>query len=70
MENYHFQINQHGVRTPWPLVIHRTRRFKSKARAIDLAIRAADFYKAEVRLSTGKHPTDSRGEFFRSPFVK
>lgn len=70
METYHFQISITGQRTPWPQVIHRTRKFKSRARAVELAIRAAARYNAEVRLTTGKHPLASSGAYFRSPRIK
>ena len=70
METYHFQINVLGSRTPWGFIIHRTRKFKSAAKARYLAVRAAALYKAEVRLNTGKHPRESSGEYFRSPLIK
>jgi hypothetical protein len=69
METYHFQINVIGNRTPWAFIIHRTRKFKSRTRAVQLAIRAAGLYKAEVRLTTGRHPLESNGAYFRSPFM-
>jgi hypothetical protein len=70
MTTYHFQINPYGCRTPWPMVPHRTRKFKAHEKAKMLAILAATFYKAEVRLTTGKHPSVENGEYFRSPVVR
>jgi hypothetical protein len=52
------------------MVPHRTRKFKAHEKAKMLAIRAATFYKAEVRLTTGKHPSVENGEYFRSPVVR
>lgn len=70
MNTYHFQISPHGSRTPWALVIHRTRKLKARDKAVNLAIRAAKFYNAEVRLTTGKHPSCESGLYFRSPFAR
>ncbi len=70
MNTYHFQINREGYRTPWPLVVHRTRRFRNRQHAELLAIRAAKIYKAEVRLTTGKHPLQDSGSYFRSPIIR
>jgi hypothetical protein len=69
MNTYHFQINPNGSRTPWALVVHRTRKFKARQKAEVLAIRAANFYNAEVRLTSGKHPSLEKGTYFRSPFI-
>jgi hypothetical protein len=70
MNTYHFQISPYGYRTPWPLVVHRTRRFKKQEQAVSLAIRAAKIYKAEVRLTTGKHPLQDSGTYYRSPTIR
>jgi hypothetical protein len=69
MNTYHFQISPYGNRTPWPLVAHRTRKFRVRQKAEMLAIRAANIYHTEVRLTTGKHPSLEKGTFFRSPII-
>jgi hypothetical protein len=70
MNTYHFQISPYGSRTPWPLIVYRTRKFKCREKAVNLAIRAANLYKAEVRMTSGKHPSLENGSYFRSPRIR
>jgi hypothetical protein len=65
METYHFQISLLGYRTPWAFIPPYSRRFKSRRKAEDLAFRVACFYRAEVRLSVGRHPNPKACSYFR-----
>ncbi|WP_298708808.1 hypothetical protein [uncultured Chitinophaga sp.] len=67
METYHYQIIVLGYRTPWAFIPAYSRRFKSRKKAEALALRAACFYKAEVRLTTGKQPSTGTSHYFRHP---
>ncbi|NLU91365.1 hypothetical protein HGH90_05405 [Chitinophaga sp. Ak27] len=70
METYHYQIIVLGYRTPWAFIPAYSRRFKSRKKAEAPALRAACFYKAEVRQPRANSPAPALPTISAIPIFK
>ncbi len=68
METYRFRDKYYRHTHLGHLWYTDGRRFKSKARAVDLAIRAASLYQAEVRLTTEQTSFGIQRQLFPLPY--